>query len=398
MARSAITTELADRLKALPPYLFVQIDELKKAMLAKGVDVVDLGIGDPDTPTPGPVVEACARAARDPANHQYPTNWGLAEFREAAAAWMQDRYGVTCDSAGVLPVLGSKEAIGHIALAFVNPGDTVLVPDPCYPVYRSATILADAAYHSMPLVEKNGFLPDYGEIPAEVCRRARLMYLNYPNNPTGAVADEAFFERTVEFAKANDIIVVHDAAYLEVAYDGYKPPSFLAVEGAGDVGVEFHSLSKTFNMTGWRIGWATGNAEIVAGLMKVKSNIDSGMFQALQLCAVEALRGDLSSWRAELTALYTERRDILCDGLNAMGWRVEKPKASFYVWARVPEGMTSADVAAGLLEHGGVVVIPGNGYGDAGEGYVRMGLTLASERIEEAVRRIEPVYKRWRSK
>jgi LL-diaminopimelate aminotransferase len=349
---------LADRLKALPPYLFVQIDELKKAMLAKGVDVVDLGIGDPDTPTPGPVVEACARAARDPANHQYPTNWGLAEFREAAAAWMRDRYGVACDPAGVLPVLGSKEAIGHMPLAFVNPGDVVLVPDPCYPVYRSATILADAAYHSIPLVEKNA----------------------------------------VEFAKANDIIVVHDAAYLEVAYDGYKPPSFLAVEGAGDVGVEFHSLSKTFNMTGWRIGWATGNAEIVAGLMKVKSNIDSGMFQALQLCAVEALRGDLSLWRAELTALYAERRDILCDGLNAMGWRVEKPKASFYVWARVPEGMTSADAAAGLLEQGGVVVIPGNGYGDAGEGYVRMSLTLATERIKEAVRRIGPVYRRWQSK
>jgi LL-diaminopimelate aminotransferase len=265
-------------------------------------------------------------------------------------------------------------------------------------VYRSATILADAAYHSMPLVEKNGFLPDYEAIPAEVCRTARLMYLNYPNNPTGAVADEAFFERTVEFAKANDIIVVHDAAYLEVAYDGYEPPSFLAVEGAGDVGVEFHSLSKTFNMTGWRIGWAAGNAEIVAGLMKVKSNIDSGMFQALQLCAVEALSGDLSSWRAELAALCTARRDILCDGLNAMGWRVEKPKASFYVWVRVPEGMTSADVATELLEHGGVVVIPGNGYGEAGEGYVRMSLTLATERIEEAVKRIAPVYKRWRSK
>jgi len=399
MARSAVTTEFADRLKALPPYLFVKIDSLKKEMIAKGVDVVDLGIGDPDTPTPAPIIEACARAARDPANHRYPSNLGLAAAREAAAAWMHTRYGATCDPATqVFPVLGSKEAIAHIPLAFVNPGDVVLVPDPCYPVYRSATILAGAEYHSMPLVEQNGFLPDYDAVPKDVRRRARLMYLNYPNNPTGAVADEAFFARTVEFARANDIIVVHDAAYLEVAYDGYRPPSFLAAEAATEVGVEFHSLSKTFNMTGWRIGWAAGNAEIIAGLAKVKSNIDSGMFQALQLTAVEALSGNLSSWRAELTALYTTRRDILCDGLNAMGWRVAKPKASFYVWARVPEGMTSADAAGDLLEHGGVVAIPGTGYGPAGEGYIRMSLTLPTERIEEAIKRIAPVFKRWQSR
>jgi len=399
MARSTITTEFADRLKALPPYLFVKIDGLKKEMIAKGVDVVDLGIGDPDTPTPTPIIEACARAAGDPANHRYPSNWGLAEFRQAVADWMRDRYGVTCDPADqILPLLGSKEAIGHVPLAFVNPGDLVLVPDPCYPVYRSATILADAEYYSMPLVEERGFLPDYDAIPSDVCRKARMMFLNYPNNPTGAVADKAFFKRTVEFAQANDIIVVHDAAYLEVAYDGYEPTSFLAVEGAAGVGVEFHSLSKTFNMTGWRAGWAVGNPEIVAGLMKVKSNVDSGMFQALQLSAVEALSGTLAPWQAELAALYTERRDILCDGLNAIGWQIQKPKASFYIWARVPEGMTSAEAAGDLLENGGVVVIPGNGYGGAGEGYVRMSLTLDTERIKEAVKRIAPVYKRWQSK
>ncbi len=399
MTRSAVTTEFADRLRALPPYLFIEIDNLKVGMIAKGVDIVDLGIGDPDTPTPEPIIAACAQAAHDPANHRYPSNWGLVEFREAAASWMQSRYGVACDPATqVLPLLGSKEGIVHIPLAFVNPGDIVLVPDPCYPAYRSATILAGAEYYSMPLVKANGFLPDYDAIPPNVRRRARLMFLNYPNNPTGAVADNEFFKRTVEFAKANDIIVVHDAAYLEVAFDGSRPPSFLAVEGADEVGIEFHSLSKTFNMAGWRIGWATGNTAIVAGLLKVKSNLDSGMFQVLQACAVEALSGRLSSWQADLIALYAKRRDILCGGLNAMGWRVEKPKASFYIWARVPKGMTSAEAASDLLEHGGVVVIPGNGYGEAGEGYVRMSLTLETGRIEEAVRRIEKVHKRWQSR
>jgi LL-diaminopimelate aminotransferase len=399
MTLSAVSTELSDRLKALPPYLFVKIDALKKQMRAKGIDVVDLGIADPDIPTPTPVVEACARVAHDPANHRYPSNQGLREFRAAAADWMRSHYGVTCDpETQVLPLLGSKEAIAHIPLAFVNPGDVVLAPDPCYPVYRSAAVFAGADVHLMPLVEQNGFLPDYEAIPQKICRKARLMFLNYPNNPTAAVADRDFFKRTVEFAKANDIIVVHDAAYLEVAYDGYSPPSFLAVEGAGEVGIEFHSLSKTFNMTGWRIGWAAGSAAIVAGLIKLKSNIDSGMFQALQLCAVEALTGDLSSWRAELAALYTKRRDILCDGLNAMGWHVEKPKATFYVWARVPRGMTSAAAATDLLERGHVVVIPGNGYGEAGEGYIRMSITLDTERIAEAVPRIETVYKSWQAK
>jgi len=350
MPRSAITTELADRLRALPPYLFVRIDGVKREMIAKGVDVVDLGIADPDTPTPQPIIDACARAASDPANHRYPSTLGLDEFRCAAAAWME-RYGVACDPAvEVLPLLGSKEGIGHIPLAFVNPGDVVLAPDPCYPVYRSATILAGGRVYSMPLVDERGFLPDYDAIPADVRRKARLMFLNYPNNPTAAVADEAFFARTVEFAKANDIIVVHDAAYL------------------------------------------------VAGLLKIKSNLDSGMFQALQHAGIEALTADLSSWRRDLIALYTERRDILCDGLNALGWRVEKPKASFYVWARLPDGITSDEAATDLLEHGGVVAIPGTGYGDAGEGYIRMSLTLPTERVEEAVRRIAPVYARWQKK
>ena len=399
MPGPAVTTELAERLKALPPYLFVRIDNLKKDMIAKGVDVIDFGIGDPDTPTPGAVIEACAKAARDPANHKYPSNWGLVAFREAAAKWMHDHYGVTCNTAnGILPVLGTKEAIGHIPLAFVNPGDVVLITDPGYPVYRSATALASATPYFVPLVEKNGFLPDYGAIPADVRRRARLMYINYPNNPTAAVADKAFFRRTVDFARGNDIIVVHDAAYLEIAYDGCTPQSFLAVDGATDVGIEFHSLSKTFNMAGWRTGWAAGNADVLAGLAKVKSNLDSGMFQAVQRASVAALTGPLSSWRDELIALYTKRRDILCDGLNAMGWKVAKPKASFYVWARVPDGMTSAQTATELLERGGVVVIPGTGYGDNGEGYIRLSITLDTARVEEGVRRIEEVFRRWQSR
>ena len=315
MPRSAVTTELADRLKALPPYLFVQIDTLKRAMIAKGVDVIDFGIGDPDTPTPDAVIDACAKAAHDPHNHRYPSNWGLSAFREAAAAWMDEHYGVTCDTAnGILPLLGTKEGIGHIPLAFVNPGDVVLISNPGYPVYRSATALAGGTPYFMPIVEANGYLPDYAAIPPDVCHRARLMYINYPNNPTGAVANEAFFKRTVEFARANDIIVAHDAAYLEVAYDGHTPQSFLGVDGAMDVGVEFHSLSKTFNMTGWRTGWAAGNADVLAGLAKVKSNLDSGMFQAVQLASVEALSGRQSSWHAKLIALYAKRRDILCDG------------------------------------------------------------------------------------
>ncbi|MBN1917604.1 MAG: LL-diaminopimelate aminotransferase [Verrucomicrobia bacterium] len=396
MPSSVVTTELAARLKVLPPYLFVRIDTLKKAMIAKGIDVIDFGIGDPDTATPGAVVEACAAAAHDPANHKYPSNWGMPAFREAAAMWMRDHYGVTCDPAKeILSLLGTKEAIGHIPLAFVNPEDVVLITDPGYPVYRSATALAGATPYFIPLREANGFLPDYGTVPSDVARRARLMYINYPNNPTAAVADKAFFERTVEFARANDIIVVHDAAYLEIAYDGYTPQSFLAVEGAMEVGVEFHSLSKTFNMAGWRTGWAAGNADVLAGLAKVKSNLDSGMFQAVQLASVEALSGRLASWHAELIALYTKRRDILCDGLNAVGWKVAKPRASFYVWARVPEGMTSDQTATELLEHGGVVVIPGTGYGENGEGYIRMSITLDAARIEEGVRRIREVVKRW---
>jgi LL-diaminopimelate aminotransferase len=399
MAGSAVTTDLAARLKALPPYLFVRIDTLKKEMIAKGVDVIDFGIGDPDTPTPDAVIEACAKAAHDPANHKYPSNWGLPAFREAAAKWMRGHYGVTCDPGKeILSLLGTKEAIGHIPLAFVNPDDVVLITDPGYPVYRSATALAGATPYFVPILEENGFLPDYDAVPADVCRRARLMYINYPNNPTGAVADEEFFQRTVDFARGNDIIVVHDAAYLEIAYDGTTPQSFLAAAGAMEVGVEFHSLSKTFNMAGWRTGWAAGDADVLAGLAKVKSNLDSGMFQAVQLASVEALSGRQASWHAKLVALYTKRRDILCDGLNAIGWKVAKPKASFYVWARVPDGMTSDQTATELLERGGVVVIPGTGYGENGEGYIRMSITLDTERVVEGVRRIAEVVKRWQTR
>jgi LL-diaminopimelate aminotransferase len=391
-----VSKELSQRLKALPEYLFVEIDRAKREVQARGVDVVDLGIVDPDRPTPDEIICALERAATNPANHQYATNYGMIEFRQEIAAWFSKRFGVELDpTTEVLPILGSKEGIGHIPLAFVNPGDIVLVPDPGYPVYRSGTIIAGGEPYAMPLVEENGFLPSPDEIAPEIARRARLMFINYPNNPTAAVASAEFFKRVVEFAERDDVIVCHDAAYSEMTYDGYIAPSFLSVKRAKDVGIEFHSLSKTFNVTGWRIGFAVGNAEILAGLAKVKSNVDSGMFQALQEAGRAALSMDLSKFRASQMATYQRRRDLLCDGLNAMGWRIEKPKGGLCVWARLPDGVTSSSAALDLLREVGVVVAPGIGFGKFGEGYVRISLTAPDERIAEAIKRIKPVYSQW---
>jgi len=394
-----VSKELSGRLRDLPEYLFVEIDRAKREVQASGADVIDLGIVDPDNPTPEEIVRALQRAAANPANHQYATNYGMVEFRRKIAAWFWGRFGVELDpETEVLPLLGSKEGIGHIHLAFVNRGDVVLVPDPGYPVYHSGTVFAGGRPYQMPLLEENAFLPSLDDVPREVARRARMMFINYPNNPTATVASEDFLRKVVRFAEENDVIVCHDAAYSEMTYDGYAAPSFLSAEGAKEVGVEFHSLSKTFNMTGWRVAFAVGNAEVVAGLAKVKSNVDSGMFQALQEAGIAALSEDLSEFRAAQMATYQRRRNILCDGLNAMGWRTGKPKGGLCVWVRIPRGLDSSGAALDLLQKAAVVVAPGVGFGKYGEGYIRFSLTRSEERISEAIERIAPIYSEWTEK
>ncbi len=380
--------ELARRLAKLPPYLFAEIDRAKKAARARGVDIIDLGVGDPDTPTFPNIVARLREAAGEAAYHRYPSYEGLPAFRAAVARWYQKRFGVGLDAdTEVVSLIGSKEGIAHISLAFVNPGDLNLVPSPGYPVYNIGTLFADGVPHFMPLRRENGFLPDLDAIPDDVAARAKLMFINYPNNPTAAVADRAFFERVVEFARRHSVIVCHDAAYTELYYDGHKPMSFLEVEGAREVGIEFHSLSKTYNMTGWRIGFAVGNAKVIAGLGKIKTNVDSGLFEAIQMAGIEALEGPQEP-QAELRRMYQRRRDVLVGGLRQIGLDVDAPAASFYVWFPVPKGQTSAGFAKLLLEKAGIVATPGNGFGDAGEGYARMTLCLPEQRLQEAVERI----------
>lgn len=381
--------EFAERIKALPRYLFAELDRKKQALKQRGVDLIDLSVGDPDLPTPEAIVERMVEEVRDPKNHRYPDYEGLREFREAAASWYWRRFGVSLEaSSEVMALIGSKEGIAHLPLAFVDPGDYVLVPDPGYPVYRASTILAGGNPYPVPLREERGFLPDLEEIPSEVARRAKLFFLNYPNNPTGAVAPREFFREVVVFAREYGIIVAHDAAYSEL-YFGRPTESFLSVEGAKDVGVEFHSLSKTFRMTGWRIGFVVGNAEVLAGLGRVKTNVDSGVFTAIQRTAIWALegdRGEVEAWRHELR----RRRDLMVQGLRDLGFKVYPPQATFYLWFRVPEGYTSASFAEKLLEVG-VVVTPGIGFGQYGEGYVRMALTVGQERLREALDRLRRI-------
>lgn len=387
MARFPIT--YSKRIKTLPPYLFAAIDDMKRKAIARGVDIINLGIGDPDLPTPQPIVEALSRAAADPKNHQYPSYEGLLSFRQAVADWYRRRFNVALDPASeVLTLIGSKEGIGHVPLAFVDRGDIVLVPSPGYPVYPVATGFAGGTVHVMPLTKKNGFLPDLDAIPARVAKKAKLMFLNSPNNPTSVVMSRDYFREVVAFAKRHKIIVCHDAAYSEIYYDGRRPPSFLEVEGAKDVGIEFHSLSKTFNMTGWRIGFAVGNAQVLNGLLKIKSNLDSGCFQAIQEAGIAALRLD-DSVTDGLRKIYQERRDVLVPGLKQLGLDVEPPSATFYVWVPVPKGYKSASFTAHLLEKAGIVTTPGNGFGKPGEGYVRMTLCTPKERLAEAVERMK---------
>ena len=384
--------EKAERLKRLPPYLFRDIDRKKAEVMARGVDIIDLGVGDPDLSTPGHIVEAMKSAVGDPDNHRYPSYSGMNDFKYAVAEWYERRFGVELDpETEVVSLIGSKEGIAHLPLAFINPGDVALIPSPAYPVYHIATMFAGGESSFMPLVAENNFLPDLDSIPTEVAERARLMFINYPNNPTAAVADHGFFDQVVKFGRKYRILVCHDAAYTEMAFDGYRPPSFLEADRARDVGLEFHSLSKTYNMTGWRIGFAAGNKELIDGLGIIKSNIDSGVFQAIQVAGIKALRDDQSCVE-EMAQVYSRRRDLMVKGLREAGFELESPKATFYLWIKVPEGYTSAQLTTQWLEKG-VVVTPGNGFGEPGEGYVRVALTQKRERLEEAIERIKAMTK-----
>jgi LL-diaminopimelate aminotransferase len=380
--------EFARRVQQLPPYLFAEISRKIAAKKAQGVDVISFGIGDPDLPTPPHVVEALCEAAHDPVNHRYPETDGLPELREAMAEWYRSRFDVALDPNGqIVPLIGSKEGIGHVALCFIDPGDVALVPDPAYPVYAVGTMFAGGEVYPLPLEEERGWLPVLDAVPADVAHRAKVLWINYPNNPTAATATIEFFERVVHFARRHDIAVLHDLAYADVAYDGYVPPSFLQVPGAAEVGVEFNSLSKTYNMTGWRVGMAAGNPAMVDALTRVKSNLDSGIPQAIQYMAIAAMRGPQDAV-AEHNAIYQRRRNRVVDALRMIGLHVEPPKASLYIWARLPEGERSIDFAGRLLDDTGVVVTPGIGYGPQGEGYVRLSLTTPDDRIDEGLRRL----------
>ena len=383
--------QYADRIRTLPPYLFAAIDDMKRKAIESGMDIINLGIGDPDLPTPDAIIESLRKASGDPKHHQYPSYDGMLSFRTAVAQWYQRRFGVKADpKTEVLTLIGSKEGIGHMPLAFINTGDVVLVPSPGYPVYPVGVSFAGGTSHFMPLTKANGFLPDLDAIPKDVAQKAKLMFLNSPNNPTSVVASKEFFKKVVDFAKEHQIIICHDAAYSEIYYDGKRPCSFLEAEGAMDVGVEFHSLSKTFNMTGWRIGFAVGRQEAIAGLGQVKTNIDSGVFQAIQEAGITALELD-ESVTNNLRGIYQERRDVLVTGLKNLGLSLETPEAAFYVWIEVPKGFTSASFTAHLIEKAGIVTTPGNGFGDPGEGYIRMTVTTRKERLAEAVDRMQKI-------
>jgi LL-diaminopimelate aminotransferase len=383
--------ETAKRIDQIPPYLFAEIDKKKEEMRKKGIDLIDVGIGDPDLPTPAPIIERLKKSSEDPKNHRYPSYEGMIEFRKAAAQWFEKRFGVKINpQTEVLALIGSKEGIAHIPLAFVNPGDYVLVPSPGYPVYRVATLFAGGIPYFLPLRKENGFLPNLSEIPESIAKKAKLLFINYPNNPTSAIAEKPFFEEVLSFARRNQIIVCHDAAYSEVAFDGYRPLSFFEVEGAKEIGIEFHSLSKTFNMTGWRIGFAVGCPEIISVLGRVKTNIDSGIFQAIQEAGTAAL-DHFDTPLPEIIEVYERRRDVMIKGLREIGLEVDPPRATFYLWIRVPTGYTSAKFATLLLEQGGIVATPGNGFGDEGEGYIRMALTVDEKRCKEAIERLKRI-------
>ncbi len=379
---------MSRRIEGLKPYLFVEINNKIAEKKARGEEVISFAIGDPDTPTPENIINRLCQTARDPANHRYPETAGLPELRQAIADWYQRRFGVSLDAdREVLPLIGAKEGIAHIALCFIDPGDIALVPDPAYPVYSISATLAGGEPYYMPLSEGRNYLPDLDAIPEGVLKKAKLIWLNYPNNPTGAVANLGFFNRVVQFARQHDIAVCHDAPYTEIAFDGYQPISFLQADGAREVGVEFHSLSKSYSMTGWRIGMAVGNAEMIGALGSVKSNLDSGIPQAIQYAAIEALSGP-QDCIAEHNAIYQRRRDLIIEVLNDIGLKAKPAKAGLYIWAKVPKGYTSTELASDLLDKVGVVVIPGVGYGSSGEGYVRLSLAIPDAGLVKGLSRL----------
>jgi LL-diaminopimelate aminotransferase len=379
----------AKRMELIPPYLFAELDKKKAEAISRGVDVINLGIGDPDMPTPEHIVKAMHKSVDNPETHNYPPYEGTKNFREAVAKYYASRFNVELNpETEVLSLIGSKEGLAHIHLAYVDPGDYNLVPDPAYPVYKVTTNFAGGIPYIMPLLEENNFLPDLDKIPVDIADKAKLMFLNYPNNPTGAVATLEFFEKAVHFAKKHDVLICHDLAYSEMAYDNYKAPSFLEIPGSKDVCIEFNSLSKTYNMTGWRIGMAVGNAQAVGALGRLKNNIDSGVFKAVQYAGIEALLGP-QDHVTQMNAIYKSRRDIITQGLNKLGWDLSPVKATFYIWVPVPKGYNSTEFSALLLEKAGIIVPPGVGYGDYGDGYFRIALTAPEERIKLAIKRME---------
>ncbi len=376
------------RVKDLPPYLFVEINKKIAEKKAKGEEVISFAIGDPDIPTPSHIIDKLCEASHDPVNHRYPESAGLPELSRAIAGWYERRFGVSFDAdKEVLPLIGSKEGIGHIAFCFIDPGDFALVPDPSYPVYPVSVMLAGGKPYYLPLKEEGDFLPDLEAIPDYILQKANLLWINYPNNPTGAIADINFFNKVVKFAQRHNLVVCHDAAYSEVAFDGYEPVSFMQADGAREVGVEFHSLSKSYNMTGWRIGMVVGNATMVDALKRLKSNLDSGIPQAIQYAAIEALTSS-QECIPEHNAIYQRRRDLIIEILNSLGLEAKIPKASLYIWAKVPEGYNSVDFTTDLLEQVGVAVTPGVGYGQNGEGYVRLSLAIPDVTLVKGLSRL----------
>ncbi len=381
--------KIAQRIETIPPYLFAEIDKKKEEAIKRGVDIINLGIGDPDQPTPNNIIKKLIESVKDPKTHNYPPYQGTAEFRQAVTSWYKNRFGVDLDpNKEVMALIGSKEGIAHIFLAFIDPGDFSLIPDPGYPVYKTGTLFANGFPYIMPLLEENDFLPDLEEIDEEIAQRAKLMFINYPNNPTSAVANKDFFEKVVKFAKKYDILICHDFAYSEMTFDNYKANSFLEVDGAKEVGIEFHSLSKTYNMTGWRLGFAVGNQEAISALSIIKTNIDSGVFKAIQQAGIEALTGPQNNIE-KMNEIYTGRRNVVINGLNKLGWNLKPTKATFYLWIPTLNNMSSMEFSDLLLEKTGIIVTPGIGYGEYGEGYVRIALTVEEKRLEEAIDRIK---------
>ena len=380
---------VSERLEKIPPYLFAEIDRKIAEAKANGVDVISLGIGDPDTPTLQPIVDEMHKAIDNPKNHDYPPYNGTEQFRSSVQKFMKTRFGVQLDKdMEILANIGSKEAIAHVFFAFVDKGDYTLIPDPGYPVYKNATIFAGGTPFAMPLLEENGYLPDFDKIPEDIAKRAKLMFLNYPNNPTGAVCDLKFLKKAVDYCKKYDILLCFDQAYCEMTYDGYIAPSVLQVEGGKDVALEFYSHSKSYNMTGWRVGWVCGNAQAVKALGTIKNNIDSGTFKAIQQAASKAFEID-KSYIEKLNKMYQERRDVAEAGLKELGWNIKPSKATFYLWLPTPKGMTSEEFATLMLEKAGIVVPPGNGYGRYGEGYFRIALTKDAETIKKCLKRMK---------